>query len=98
MVWRTWIFLLGGSCFSPAAFAEAPLQGLLTLPEVFGELPCEVFEPKEIPFSVAPHPRRISAEFVSHSHGHSWAKVVAPGCVSTWCLTRVWSLNCRSGN
>lgn len=32
-----------------SAFAEAPIVGLLTLPELFGHGPCEQFSPKVIP-------------------------------------------------
>lgn len=77
MVWRTWIFLLGGSCFSAAAFAEAPLQGLLTLPEVFGELPCEVFEPKEIALLSSP----ASAAHIGRIRvAQPWTQLGEGGC------------------
>lgn len=74
--WRA-ICLFCSVFLSTPVCAEPPLQGLLTLPDVFGETPCELFEPKDI----ALHASAASASRIGRIHvAQPWTMLGEGAC------------------
>ncbi|TXI77711.1 MAG: hypothetical protein E6Q42_04510 [Dechloromonas sp.] len=74
--WRAICLICSASLSTPVC-AEPPLQGLLTLPDVFGETPCEPFEPKDI----ALHASAASASRIGRIHvAQPWTMLGEGAC------------------